>query len=76
MIYPVFAIAACLIAGVTLFAGCTQISALNLRQEEQTMYWSRYNTNLSGYYYNQTWVPAPDRASYGEFVGGGPGDGK
>jgi len=76
MIYPIAAITACLIAGVTLFAGCTQTSALKLRQEEQAIYWPRYNTNLSGYYYNHTWIHTPDRASYGEFVGGGPGDGK
>jgi len=72
----VFAIAAFLITGITLTAGLTQSSSLHLREERQPLYWSRYGTSLSGRYHNQVWMANPERTSYGEFRGGGPGAGK
>ncbi|MBW4486393.1 MAG: hypothetical protein KME12_01250 [Trichocoleus desertorum ATA4-8-CV12] len=76
MMTPAFAIAAVLVTGITLTAGYTQSSSLHLREERQPMYWPRYGTSLSGRYHNRTWIPGPERTSYGEFRGGGPGAGK
>ncbi|HEY9748327.1 MAG TPA: hypothetical protein V6C63_06605 [Allocoleopsis sp.] len=72
----VLAIAALLITGITVTAGFTQSSSLHLREERQPLYWSRHGTSLSGRYHNRTWLANPERTSYGEFRGGGPGAGK
>ncbi|HEY9738285.1 MAG TPA: hypothetical protein V6D06_18460 [Trichocoleus sp.] len=76
MLTRVFAIAAVLIGGATAYGGLTQRSSLHLREENQVLYWSRHGTTLSGRYRNQVWVPSPERATYSDFRGGGPGTGK
>lgn len=76
MLTRVFAIAALLIGGITVYGGLTQRSSLHLRQEQQPLYWSRHGSSLSGRYRSQAWVPSPQRATYGSFRGGGPGAGK
>lgn len=60
----------------TLLAAITQSSAYYLRQEQQSLYWPRHDTSLSGRYYNNAWQPDPVRSTYGSFRGGGPGAGK
>ncbi|MBD2103632.1 hypothetical protein [Leptolyngbya sp. FACHB-261] len=76
MLTQFLAIAALILALLTILAGYFQPSALNLRQEQQPLYWSRHGTELSGYYRNQTWQPLPSRTAYSSFRGGGPGAGK
>lgn len=76
MLTPFLAIATLVITGVTITAGYTQTSALQLREERQSLYWPRYGTTLSGRYYGNSWQPLPTRSAYGEFRGGGPGAGK
>ncbi len=76
MAIKLFAVAAFLIASLTIWAGYTQQSALLLRQETQPFYWRRHNTSLSGRYRNNVWVETPNRSSYGTFRGGGPSVGK
>jgi len=70
------ALCALLIAGASIAAGFTQVSALKLRQERQPLYWARHNTLRSGRYYNGSWQRLPARSSFGGFVGGGGGVGK
>lgn len=72
----VFAIAALLLSSITIYGGATQRSSLHLRQDQQFLYWPRYNARLSGRYRDRAWVPSPERATYGDFRGGGPGAGK
>ncbi|PSO55808.1 MAG: hypothetical protein BRC40_05235 [Cyanobacteria bacterium QH_8_48_120] len=76
MLIRIFAIAALIIALFTIWAAYTQRSALSLRQEKQSAYWSRHGTSLSGQYQGGTWIFLPSRSSYGDFRGGGPGAGK
>lgn len=67
---------ACLIAIASIWAGYSQVSALNLRQEKQPLYWPRHRTYRSGYYSNGRWQPLPRRTAYGTFQGGSTGSGK
>jgi len=76
MLSKLFAAVAVAIAAITLFAGFTQRSAFVLRQEDQSNYWSRTDTQPAGTYRGGVWVASPDRTSYGGFRGGGPGAGK
>ncbi|PZV14462.1 MAG: hypothetical protein DCF22_08810 [Leptolyngbya sp.] len=71
-----FALLAILLAGITIFYGFTQQSALVLRQEKQDNLWTRYDTQTSGSYRRGVWVASPTRQTYGSFRGGGPGAGK
>jgi hypothetical protein len=76
MLTKVFAGCGGAIALVATAAAYTQPGALALRQESQDNYWPRDNTTVSGSYRSGVWSPAPGRASYGGFQGGGPGSGK
>lgn len=76
MAIKLFAVAAFLIASLTIWAAYTQRSALQLRQETQPSYWPRHNTSLSGRYRNNIWIETPNRSAYGTFRGGGPSVGK
>lgn len=76
MLTKFLASAAIAIAIATILAAYTQRSALVLRQQNQSTYWSRRGTSLSGRYNNNIWVSSPVRSAYGTFRGGGPGAGK
>jgi hypothetical protein len=76
MLARIFGILAIVLALVTIFAAFTQTSALVLRQQQQPMYWSRYNTRRSGIYVGNVWQPNPLRTEYATFRGGGPRAGK
>lgn len=76
MVTKLFTVAALGLAVLTLYAGFTQQAALTLRQENQTNYWPRHGTALSGSYRSGIWLPSPERATYSSFRGGGPGAGK
>ncbi|NEQ98171.1 MAG: hypothetical protein F6K30_15875 [Cyanothece sp. SIO2G6] len=67
---------ALVIAIASIVAAYTQVSALHLRQDQQPMYWSRYNTRQSGVYRDGVWVPLPIRSRYTSFQGGASGVGK
>ena len=71
-----FAACALVIAIASIWAGYTQVSALTLRQDQQSRYWPRHNTRRSGTYLNGAWVPLPIRANYTNFQGGASGVGK
>ncbi len=74
---PKFCLGMCLLIGLTtLWCGVRQTSALNLGQENQKNFWSRYNTNPSGTYVRGVWISSPSRTDYGSFPGGGPTSGK
>ncbi|MGC9505998.1 hypothetical protein [Baaleninema sp.] len=64
------------IATSAAWAGYSQRSALQLRQEQQSAYWPRHGTSLSGGYSRGVWIMTPSRSDYGGFRGGGPGSGK
>jgi hypothetical protein len=77
MLARIFGILAIFLALLTIFAAFTQTSALVLRQKQQPMYWSRYNTRRSGIYVvGRGWEPNPLRTEYSTFRGGGPRAGK
>lgn len=76
MLPKFLAVSAIAVAIATILAAYTQRSALVLRQQNQSNYWSRRGTSLSGRYHNNIWVVSPVRSSYGTFRGGGPGAGK
>lgn len=76
MLTKLFAIAAILIAVITIGAAYTQTSALTLRQEQQPWYWPRHGTHLTGGYRSGVWIYSPNRSSYDSFPGGGPSFGK
>jgi hypothetical protein len=71
-----FALFGILLAGITVYYGFTQQSALVLRQENQANHWVRSGTQTSGSYRSGAWVASPSRQTYGSFRGGGPGAGK
>ncbi len=76
MITKIFVAIAIVIAAFTLTAGFGQQAAVVLRQEQQTQYWPRRGTQLSGVYQGNRWVPSSVRSSYSNFRGGGPASGK
>ncbi|NJL23584.1 MAG: hypothetical protein HC895_26710 [Leptolyngbyaceae cyanobacterium SM1_3_5] len=85
MIYSFLGITSCLLAILTLFAGFSQITALHLREEEQSLHWPHDDapsgssggsrtSDSSGSGGSST--VRSNRSSYGGFSGGGPGGGK
>lgn len=68
--------AAYAIAILAIVGSYSQMSALNLHQQNQSFFWSRRGTSISGTRYGNTWHPAPNRSGYDSFRGGGIGAGK
>ncbi len=81
MLPKFFAIAAFLIAFLSILASYTQRSALTLdenREESSVNYWPRHDTHVSGIFIGGNFQTTPARSEYGYggFRGGGPAAGK
>jgi hypothetical protein len=76
MLPKIAALGAFGIAILAILGSYSQITALNLRQENQSLYWARRGTHVSGRRYNNRWYPSPNRSNYDDFRGGGIGAGK
>ncbi|MGF1536900.1 MAG: hypothetical protein ACFB4J_10520 [Elainellaceae cyanobacterium] len=76
MLPKLIAATALVVTVLAIGGSYSQMSALNLGQDQQPFYRPYWGTQLSGVRYGGAWQPTPLRSSYEGFSGGGPGAGK